>query len=63
MHLDIKPENILFNQGNYLLSDFGYSINFTDNLSLEKLQEGDGRYTAGEVLFEYNLQILKEKKI
>jgi len=49
-HLDVKPDNILFSQDRHKLADFGLVARVTPSAMTERLEEGDCRYLAREVL-------------
>lgn len=48
VHLDVKPENLLVNQGVLKIADFGMCR--AVRVKLGEVEEGDSRYLAREVL-------------
>lgn len=49
VHLDLKPSNVMVSRSNFLLNDFGFSVNLGSN-QWNFIKEGDGRFCAPELL-------------
>eukprot|EP00928_Gymnodinium_smaydae_P047727 TRINITY_DN31875_c0_g1_i1.p1 TRINITY_DN31875_c0_g1~~TRINITY_DN31875_c0_g1_i1.p1 ORF type:complete len:782 (+),score=114.61 TRINITY_DN31875_c0_g1_i1:122-2467(+) len=49
VHLDVKPDNILFNRGRYKVADLGHSVEFVD-VCRDDVNDGDSRYLSKEVM-------------
>lgn len=43
LHQDLKPDNILINNGIYKIADFGFSI-YYENVGLERIRLGTCDY-------------------
>jgi [calcium/calmodulin-dependent protein kinase] kinase len=48
LHLDVKPENILFKSNTLKIADFGLSR--ATRMRTGEIEEGDSRYLAKELL-------------
>ena len=59
VHLDIKPDNILMNGGEYKLGDLGLS-RIAKRSKGEEVIEGDSRYLAWEILNEASIEKLPD---
>lgn len=60
VHLDLKPSNVMVYQSNFLLNDFGLSINLHSN-QRNFIQEGDGRFCAPELLNDSYIEANKTR--